>query len=98
MSSTNLHLRTSHIFVKKDEEDPSVVYVLPKNLLKRFIIIADLRTQVAAYLYGVTPAEHPDVREIRCAVLVPQVGSHQSVTLPIATPEHPYLKDLEPIG
>ena len=98
MSSTNLHLRTSHIYVHKDEEDPSVVFVMPKNLLKKFIIISDLKTQIGGYLYGVTPSDHSEVREVRCIVLIPQVGNHQSVTFPKSLPDHPYLKDLEPLG
>lgn len=61
----------SHIFVQRDDIDTSLTYILPKNLLKKLITISDLRIQVAAYLYGVTPDKHKDVREIRCAVLVP---------------------------
>lgn len=37
-------------------------YVMPKNLLKKFICIADLRTQVAGYLYGVSPPDNPQAR------------------------------------
>jgi pre-mRNA-processing factor 8 len=73
-------------------------YILPKNLLKRFIVISDLRTQIAAYLYGVSPPDNPQVKEIRCLVLVPQWGTHQTVTLPAQLPEHEYLQDLEPLG
>ena len=51
-------------------------------ILKRFICISDLRIQVAGYMYGVSPPENPQVKEIRCIVLVPQIGSYQSVTLP----------------
>ena len=28
------------------------MYVIPKNLLKRLIIIADLKTQIGALIYG----------------------------------------------
>ena len=38
------------------------------------------------------------VKEIRAIVLVPQTGTHQNVTLPNQLPEHPYLKDMEPLG
>ena len=30
--------------------------------------------------------------------MVPQTGTHQTVNLPKNLPEHPYLKDLEPLG
>ena len=45
ISATNLHLRTNHIYVQSDDVDEAgFTYVLPKNLLKKFITIADLRT------------------------------------------------------
>ena len=34
---------------------------MPKNLLKKFICIADLRTQIAGYMYGVSPPDNPQV-------------------------------------
>lgn len=71
---------------------------MPKNVLKKFICIADLRTQVAGFLYGVSPPDNPQVKEIRCIVMPPQWGNHQLVNLPMTLPDHDYLKDLEPLG
>lgn len=99
ISATNLHLRTNHIYVSSEEvSDTGFTYVLPKNILSKFITISDLRTQVAGYLYGVSPPDNPQVKEVRCIVLVPQVGTHQSVTLPRRLPGHDLLDDLEPLG
>ena len=99
ISATNLHLRTHHIYVNSDDvKDSSYTYVLPKNVLAKFVTISDLRTQVAGYLYGVSPPDNDRVKEIRCIVLVPQVGNHQQVTLPHKLPQHDYLEDLEPLG
>jgi pre-mRNA-processing factor 8 len=99
ISATNLHLRTNHIYVSSEElSDTGFTYVLPKNILSKFITIADLRTQIAGYMYGVSPADNPQVKEVRCIVLVPQVGNHQSCTLPRKLPEHDLLDDLEPLG
>ncbi|PHJ21003.1 pre-mrna-processing-splicing factor 8 [Cystoisospora suis] len=99
ISAASLHLRTHHIYVNSDDiKETGHTYVLPKNLLKKFICVSDLRTQIAAYLYGVSPPDNQQVKEIRALVFVPQVGSHQGVTLPQALPDHPYLNDLEPIG
>lgn len=99
ISATNLHLRTSHIYVSSEEvSETGFTYVLPKNILSKFITISDLRTQVAGYLYGVSPPDNPQVKEVRCIVLVPQVGSHQNCTLPKRLPEHEMLEDLEPLG
>jgi len=99
ISATNLHLRTKHIYVSSEDiSEDGLTYVLPKNILSKFITIADLRTQIAGYLYGVTPPDNDQVREIRCIVMVPQVGNHQSVTMPKKLPDDAMLQDLEPLG
>merc|ERR1740130_2422962 len=88
ISATNLHVRTNHIYVNSDDiKESGYTYVLPKNILKKFITIADLRTQIAGYLYGVTPPDNEQVKEVRCIVLVPQLGNHVGVTLPHMLPE-----------
>ena len=53
---------------------------------------------MAGYLYGVSPADNPQVKEIRAVVMPPQWGNHQGVNLPATLPEHDYLKELEPLG
>ncbi len=99
ISATNLHLRTKHIYVSSEDiSEDGLTYVLPKNILCKFITIADLRTQIAGYLYGITPLDNDQVREIRCIVMVPQVGNHQGVTLPKNLPDHEFLMDMEPLG
>ena len=63
ISAANLHLRVNHIYVNSDDiREAGFTYVLPKNVLKKFICIADLRTQVAGYMYGVSPPDNPNVR------------------------------------
>ncbi|KAG2489374.1 hypothetical protein HYH03_012204 [Edaphochlamys debaryana] len=99
ISAANLHLRVNHIYVNSDDiRESGYTYVLPKNLLKKFICIADLRTQIAGYMYGVSPPDNSQVKEVRCIVMPPQWGNHQLVNLPANLPEHDYLKDLEPLG
>jgi len=99
ISATNLHLRTNHIYVSSDDiKETGYTYILPKNVLKKFVMISDLRTQIAGFLYGVSPADNPQVKEIRCIALPPQWGTHQTVHLPHMQPQHEYLKDLEPLG
>lgn len=83
ISATNLLLRTNHIYVNSDEiKDTGYTYVIPKNILKKFVAISDIKIQIAGYLYGVSPPDHPEVKEIRCIVMVPQVGTKDTVTLP----------------
>ncbi|RID66762.1 hypothetical protein BRARA_D01879 [Brassica rapa] len=99
ISATNLYLRVNHIYVNSDDiKETGYTYIMPKNILKKFICVADLRTQIAGYLYGISPPDNPQVKEIRCVVMVPQWGSHQQVNLPSALPEHDFLNDLEPLG
>ena len=38
------------------------------------------------------------MKEIRNIVMVPQWGTHQTVHLPNAMPQHEYLKEMEPLG
>ena len=53
ISATNLHLRTNHIYVSSDDiKETGFTYILPKNVLKKFIVISDLRTQVCRYYYS----------------------------------------------
>ena len=52
ISATNLHLRTNHIYVSSDDiKETGYTYILPKNVLKKFIIISDLRAQVRLKFY-----------------------------------------------
>ena len=99
ISASNLYLRTNHIFVNSENiKENGLTYVLPKNLLKKFITIADLRTQIFGYIYGISPKDDPLVKEIHCIVVVPQTGTHLNVNIPNQPPEHSYLKDYEPLG
>ncbi|KAG9073531.1 pre-mRNA-splicing factor 8 [Ceratobasidium sp. UAMH 11750] len=102
ISATHLPLRLQHIYVSNDDvkdDAGSYTYVLPKNVLRAFISNADLRTQVAAFLYGVSPPDNKQVKEIKAVVWVPQRGNNNSVDLPAQHPKHEFLlKDLEPLG
>ncbi|RHN38913.1 putative JAB1/MPN/MOV34 metalloenzyme domain, ribonuclease H-like domain, PRO8NT [Medicago truncatula] len=99
ISATNLYLRVNHIYVNSEDiKETGYTYIMPKNILKKFICIADLRTQISGYLYGISPPDNPQVKEIRCIVMPPQWGTHQHVHLPSDLPEHDFLNDLEPLG
>lgn len=99
ISATNLHSRTNHIYPNADDvKENNYTYVFAKNILKRFICISDLRTQVAGYIYGVSPSDNSQIKEIRCVVIPPQAGSHANVTIPENLPDADYLKNLEPLG
>jgi len=105
ISASSLHLRTSHLYVASDVAalgmggEGAFTYVLPKNILKKFIVAGDLRTQVGAFLYGCSPSDNPAVKEIRALVFPPQTGTHSTVSFPSTTPPtHEALSKLEPLG
>merc|ERR1739848_866105 len=91
ISATNLHLRTNPIYVSSDDiKEAGYTYILPKNILKKFVMISDLRTQIAGFMYGLSPPDNPQVKVIRCIALPPQWGTHQTVHLPTMMPQHEY--------
>ncbi|TVY29901.1 Pre-mRNA-processing-splicing factor [Lachnellula hyalina] len=100
IATSNLRTRANNIYISSDDikEDDHFTYIMPKNILKRFITIADLRVQVAGYLYGSSPPDNDQVKEIRCIVMVPQIGSTRDIQLPQQLPQHEYLDQLEPLG
>lgn len=68
ISAANLHLRVNHIYVNSDEiSETGFTYVMPKNLLKKFICIADLRTQVGVVTLqqAVTVEQHVGCTELK---------------------------------
>jgi len=100
IATSNLRTRANNIYISSEDikEDDHFTYIMPKNILKRFITIADLRVQVAGYLYGSSPPDNDQVKEIRCIVMVPQIGGTRDIQLPHQLPQHEYLDQLEPLG
>ncbi|KAL2195468.1 NUC071 domain-containing protein [Corynascus similis CBS 632.67] len=99
IATSNLRTRANNMYVAPVDSDvDEITYVMPKNILKKFITIADLRVQVAGYLYGSSPADNDQVKEIKCIVMVPQIGGLRNVQLPQHLPQHELLKNMEPLG
>ncbi|KAH7038072.1 LOW QUALITY PROTEIN: uncharacterized protein B0I36DRAFT_315435, partial [Microdochium trichocladiopsis] len=99
IATSNLRTRSNNIYVSSvDNNVEDVTYVMPNNVLKKFITIADLRVQVAGYLYGVSAPDNKQIKEIRCVVMIPQIGGLRNVQLPHQLPQHEYLKEMEPLG
>ena len=103
IGSTSLQYRGNNLHVNNPPMmDDEFIFVLPKNLVKKFVGISDLRTQIGAFMYGKSPKDNPKVKEVWAMVMVPQIGTHLSVTMPTNFPEdfsHPeYFADLEPLG
>ncbi|KAF3913856.1 hypothetical protein ABW21_db0202989 [Orbilia brochopaga] len=93
IAANNLRSRSNNIYISADDlgEGSKYTYIMPKNVLKKFIMVSDLRMQVAAYIYGSSPPDNDQVKEIKCFVLVPQVGNTSSIQLPRHLPQHEYL-------
>ena len=100
IATSNLRVRANNIYVSSDDihEDDHFTYIMPKNVLKRFIVISDLRVQIAGYLYGSSPPDNSQIKEVRTIVMVPQVGNTRDIQLPHQLPQHEHLSGLEPLG
>ncbi|MCJ1327412.1 pre-mRNA-splicing factor 8 [Thelotrema lepadinum] len=101
LATANLRTRSSNIYINSEdirEDEDHFTYIMPKNILKRFIIIADLRTQIAGLIYGASPADNSQVKEIHAIAMIPQVGNTRELQLPRELPQHEYLSGLEPLG
>lgn len=99
IATSNLRTRAKNIYVSSADTDlDDVTYVMPNNILKKFITIADLRVQVAGYLYGAPAPDNDQVKEIKCIVMIPQIGGLRSVQLPQKLPHSEFLDGMEPLG
>ncbi|KAH7140631.1 pre-mRNA-splicing factor spp42 [Dactylonectria macrodidyma] len=99
IATSNLRTRAKNIYVSSVDNDlDDITYVMPNNILKRFITIADLRVQVAGYLYGSSAPDNDQVKEIKCIVMVPQIGGLRNVQLQQQLPQSEYLEGMEPLG
>ncbi|KAK7431812.1 pre-mRNA-splicing factor 8 [Neonectria magnoliae] len=99
IATSNLRTRAKNIYVSSVDNDlDDITYVMPNNILKRFITIADLRVQVAGYLYGSSAPDNDQVKEIKCIVMVPQIGGLRNVQLQQQLPQSEFLEDMEPLG
>jgi pre-mRNA-processing factor 8 len=99
IAATNLHLRMNHVYVSSPQLlEAGCTYVLPKNLLRKFVTASDLRTVVGGYLFGVSPTDTTNVKEVRMIVLPPQTGNNLQVILPTGLPVHDSLVGMELLG
>lgn len=99
IATSNLRTRAKNIYVSSvDNELDDITYVMPNNILKRFITIADLRVQVAGYLYGAPAPDNNQVKEIKCIVMIPQIGGLRNVQLPQQLPQSEFIEGMEPLG
>lgn len=90
-------MRTNNVWTNSEDiKDSGFTYILPKNLLKRFVCISDLKIPIFGYIFGITV--EGSIREIKSIVMVPQVGSREGITLPYQTPESQFLKGYELFG
>merc|ERR1712176_1478063 len=59
---------------------PGIIYTFPDNLIKNFILISDLRTQIGGFIFKQDDQDH-HTSVIRSIFLPPQWGNHNLVTL-----------------
>ncbi|CDR44923.1 CYFA0S16e00122g1_1 [Cyberlindnera fabianii] len=84
ISASLLHMRTKNVYVNTDPDDMDenkVTYIMPNNVLKKFIQISDTRTQIGGYVFGSSPADNDKVMEVKTIVIPPQMGTLNHVQL-----------------
>lgn len=98
--SSMLELQKSKVFVTSGNfaDEDSHAIVLPKNILSSFLSCCDSRVQIGGYIYGKSPKDNDQVKEIKCIVMVPQLGEHNQVNFPDSAPSSEFLEGLEPLG
>ena len=78
ISASNLYLRTNHIYVNTENiREKKFTYILPKNLLKHFITIADLRTQIGGFLYGSSIEKNVNKKSKKSVKSIIESGSNE---------------------
>ncbi|VEU19289.1 DEKNAAC100659 [Brettanomyces naardenensis] len=100
LSVSALYARSQKVYISSGDlaDESTFAYVVPKNLLSRFIQSSDTRAQIGAYMYGLSPEDNAQVKEVRCIVMVPQVGDTRHVEFPSERVKSPLLEGLEPLG
>lgn len=92
LANSFLPLRLKNVFVTEAEffeEKP--VYILPRNVLNKFVEISDTKAQIAALLYGKS-TEESNIKEIVTLVVLPQLGNSRFVSMTKNIPDNvPYL-------
>jgi len=77
LQAANMNLRTARINSPPDALADGQTIVLPLNLLRRFVEVADPRVQVAALLYGREARQDPEKKEVYSFILPPQYGTQE---------------------
>ncbi|SCW03879.1 LAFE_0H01046g1_1 [Lachancea fermentati] len=99
IANSLLYLRLKNVFIDSEEfVEEKDVFIFPKNLLKKFVEIADSKAQIAAYVYGKSAGENQRIKEVRALAVVPQLGNNHNVQLSTIPEENLYLHDLELLG
>ncbi|KAH0793339.1 pre-mRNA-processing-splicing factor 8A [Histomonas meleagridis] len=104
IQSSNIYLKTNRINVPPEgiiNDEFTKTFILPLNLLKKFIEISDPYIQICGLLYG-KPADDSDmIIEIHCFVIPPQTGSYDHIDFHHNLPKGNELlnmNDLKPVG
>ncbi|KAH3762961.1 Pre-mRNA-processing-splicing factor 8A [Pelomyxa schiedti] len=95
IEATELSSNANNISLSQSEVSGTVTYVIPENLIKKFICIADVHSQVGGILYGYSPTS--SVREVRCIVIPPQCGCSSTVSF-ARLQSHSLLREMGLLG
>eukprot|EP00834_Sanchytrium_tribonematis_P005171 NODE_296_length_10502_cov_0.638374.p1 type:complete len:2225 gc:universal NODE_296_length_10502_cov_0.638374:3591-10265(+) len=88
INATNLYSRSENVHISNGTEKRIKI---PKDLVRTFISISDVRTKIVGLLFG-------NLDQVECCVILPQYGSANSVEFTNTPLNHPKLNDLNMLG
>lgn len=98
---SNLFIRTSRFAVPPDgiiDDETTKTFILPLNIMKKFVEIADPYVQICAVMFGRVADDDDKIVEVHTFVLPPQTGNFDKIDFPKKLPESMILEGLRPVG
>ncbi|OHT05186.1 Pre-mRNA-processing-splicing factor 8 [Tritrichomonas foetus] len=101
IKTAGLSIRTSRFTVPPDgivDDETTKTFIMPLNIMKKFVRISDPYVQVCAILFGQIASDDDKIVEVHCFIIPPQTGNYDLVEFPKKLPTHPLLGGLQPVG
>lgn len=100
LASSMLQMRMNKVYAASGDlaDNENYAFIMPKNILSRFIMCSDSRTQIGGFIFGNSAENNSNVKEIRAIVIVPQLADNHHVKFPDTIPNFEGDDKLEPLG
>ncbi|EDR30125.1 pre-mRNA-processing-splicing factor, putative [Entamoeba dispar SAW760] len=88
--------KMNNLFVENEGEGNPIV--IPKNIIKGIIQIADTKIEIGGILFGQESIKNKGLMEVQCCVLVPQYATNKYIVFARHCPQHEELHNMKAIG